>query len=238
MYHQVGPFGRPASHAGLYCHVEAFRAHLACLQRWGYQVVSLSTAYDGLFLGKPLPPRPVVLTFDDGYQSFYEHALPVLEAHGFAATVFALAGRMGGRADWITGGGRDAALMSASTLRELPRRGVTVGSHGHHHVRLSPLSGAALEREVAGSKRVLEDLLGEAVAHFCYPYGNFNTGVRDAVRAAGYQTGLTCVRGDANAAASPWEIPRKKIHYRTGPLKLLLKLHLQRVRLPRDNEAA
>lgn len=238
MYHQVGPFERPSSHAGLYCRIDAFRSHMSCLERWGYQVISLDEAYEGLFLGKSMPPRPVVLTFDDGYQNFYEHALPILQAYGYPATVFAIAGKLGQRADWISGACQAAELMSDATLRELAHSRVTVGSHGYEHVRLSPLSGAALQRELVDSKRRLEDLLGQAVTHFCYPYGNLSVNIRDAVRMAGYRTGLTCERGDANAAVNPWEIPRKKIHYRTGPMKLLLKLQLQRIKLPRDNEAA
>jgi len=78
-----------------------------------------------------------VLTFDDGYQSFYEHALPVLERYGFPATVFAVADRLGGTAEWLEAPAPRPPLMDAPTLRELrpSRRGG--GSHSRTHPRLS-----------------------------------------------------------------------------------------------------
>lgn len=238
MYHRVGEFrDKPASVPGLYCDVGRFRAHLAYIARAGYALISLDDAYAGLFGEARLPRRAVVLTFDDGYQDFHDHALPILSEHGFPAVVFAVAGRIGGAADWIADGPK-LPLMSAETLRGLRGYNVTVGSHGLTHIRLAGAPPDAVRTETADSRKRLEDLLGREVRHFCYPYGSYDAGACAAAREAGYRTGTTCVRGAAEQAANPYELPRKKISWGTGVPGLAYKLRFQRALKGRGVEVA
>lgn len=239
-YHQIGEFQRPQAHLASYCHVQRFRAQMNCLGRLRYNVISLDAAYEGLFLGKPLPPRPVVLTFDDGYRNFYDCALPILAAHGFPATLFMVTGLLGKTAAWLENdaGQPRPALLDAAALRELHRYRITVGSHTVSHPRLSQLPTTAVTEEISRSKAELENLLGYPVAHFCYPYGDYDERARDAVREAGYQTGLTCIRGAANTASNPFEIPRKGIGYDTHLGKYFMKLHLRHERKDSRRRAA
>ena len=238
MYHQVGEFARPSAHRAGYCHIRRFRAQMAYLRRLNYNVISLQAAYEGLFLDAPIPPRAVVLTFDDGYRNFYDYALPAMERHGFPSTVFMITGLVGGRADWLARDGREAApMMDAAMLRELPARGVTVGSHTVSHSRLAQLEPAQAMREIRDSKSALEDLLGREVAHFCYPYGNYNPAARDAVAESGYLTGLTCTRGDANYAENPFEIPRKGISYGDNLIGYFWKLQMKHRRKDKPPES-
>jgi peptidoglycan/xylan/chitin deacetylase (PgdA/CDA1 family) len=232
MYHQVGDFRRPASHKACFCDTGRFRSQMRFLARTGFRVIGLDQALAGLFYGAPLPRRPVVLTFDDGTQDFHDHALPILRALGYPATVFPVTGLLGRQADFVTY--RPVPrLMSAATLRAVHDAGVRVGSHTVSHPRLTQLGPDAVTRELADSKAVLEDLLGAPVDHFCYPKGDYDERVRDQVRDAGYRSALTTVRGAANTAANPFEIPRKAVSFGDNLIgyawKLLFK-HAQKRR--------
>jgi len=229
MYHQVGEFPAPKEHRALYCHVRRFASQMAYLKRFGYHVISLQQAVDALFGDARLPGRSVVLTFDDGYRNFRDYAWPILRRHGFPATLFMVADKVGGRADWLSGNQEHAPLLDADELRALNAEGLDVGSHTLSHPRLSRLDAAAVKRELSGSKARLEALLQAPVPHFCYPSGDYNEAVRDAVRDAGYRTGLTCIRGAANYAPNPYEIPRKAISYGDNLAGFFWKLHMKDV---------
>lgn len=213
MYHQVGHFARPTAHRSNFCHVRRFRAQMGLLRALGYRVISLQEAHAALFEGQPLAGRSVVLSFDDGYENFAEHALPVMAEFGYPSVLFAVSGLMGQPARWLSNGGHDAPLMSGARLRELRAARVEIGSHSVNHPRLSRLGADEAWREIANSKAALEHTLGEAVDFFAYPYGDYSPAVRDAVARAGYQAALTCSRGTANTAPNCYEIPRKAIAY-------------------------
>jgi len=129
----------------------------------------------------------VGLTFDDGYADFAEHALPVLRRYGFSATVFAIAGRLGGANDWDPDGPRKA-LLDADGLRQLAGAGIEIGSHGLRHQRL-PAAHGELAGEIEGSRSILQEVTGQPVTGFCYPYGDIDAWVVAHVRAAGYDYG-------------------------------------------------
>lgn len=230
MYHQVGPYPRPRAHKASFCHIRQFRQQLAYLKLAGFRVISMAEAYEGLFGGGVIAPRSVVLTFDDGYQDFHDHAWPALQEYGFPATVFLISGLIGQPARWQTDFERIAPLMDAPTIRRLQDEGVHFGSHAVNHYRLPQLDTEAVRHEVFDSKAALQDLLGREVSHFCYPYGEYDQRARDFVEQAGYQTGLTCIRGAANFADNPFEIPRKAISYGDNVLGFAWKLHMKHAR--------
>jgi len=212
MYHQVGDFHGVAAHRALYCHHRRFAAQMAFLRRFGYRVLTMDRVLDCLSGAAPMPSRAVAITFDDGYENFYRHALPELQRHGFPATVFVVAGLVGKPARWLEADGlSQPMLMDAPRLRELRRAGITIGSHAVHHVRLAGLAPGRLDAELAGSRTLLEDLLGEPVAHLCYPYGSHDLGVVEAAARAEYRSATTCQRALATAAFDPLALPRKAI---------------------------
>jgi peptidoglycan/xylan/chitin deacetylase (PgdA/CDA1 family) len=230
MYHQVGVFPRPAAHRAAYCHIKRFRDQLWYLKTFGFKVLSMAEAHACLFQGKPLPARSVVLTFDDGYDNFAEHAWPALQEYGFPATVFLVSALLGKTAQWLTNESPQPSLMSAATVRRLHHEGVNFGSHAVSHQRLSTLQPAQIRSEIFDSKAVLQDLLGCEVPDFCYPYGDYNPMARELVEEAGYHTGLTCIRGAANTAHNPFEIPRKAISYGDNLIGVAWKLHMKHER--------
>lgn len=226
MYHQVGRFAPMRTHRANYCDVDRFRAQLRYLKLIGANVLSMSQALQLLREGGPLPAKAVVLSFDDGCDNFYEYALPVLEAFRYPAILYAIAGMAGGQGEWLAAAGHPVpSLMSYARLRELPARGVEVGSHAFHHIRLQGLPETQLRQELAGSKRRLEDELGLPVPHFCYPYGAHDRRTVEAAAEAGYQSGVTCQRGAATAAFDPLALPRKAISYGDNVLGFAFKLH-------------
>jgi peptidoglycan/xylan/chitin deacetylase (PgdA/CDA1 family) len=129
----------------------------------------------------------VGLTFDDGYADFAEHALPVLRRFGFGATVFVIAGRLGGDNAWDPEGPRKP-LMGARQVRDLAQAGIEIGSHGLRHIRL-PAARDVLAEEVGGSRRILQEITGKPVSGFCYPYGDLDADAVAGVRDTGYDYG-------------------------------------------------
>jgi len=230
MYHQVGMFESPRRHRACYCDVRRFRQQMSYLKRFGYRVLDLEEALQALFGDGILPPRSVVLTFDDGYRNFREHAFPILLHFGFPATVYLVSGLLGGRAEWLDVENPKPSLMTPEEIRELHREGVRFGSHGITHSRLSCIGPEAAREEIFASRQTLEDLLGEAVEHFCYPYGDYDDDVRRLVHDAGYRSALTCIRGAANEADNPLEIPRKAISYGDNLVGYAWKLHMKHAR--------
>ena len=192
MYHQVGRFPPMGTHRANYCDQGRFTRQMGLIARLGCRVLDLDTALACLSGRIPTPARALVLTFDDAYDNFADSALPILQRHGFPATVYAISGWLGRRAEWFAKDpGRDIpALMSAERLREIQAAGMTIGSHTVNHVKL-----------------------GESVRHLCYPFGSFDLGAVRAAAAAGYATATTCLRGAATAADHPLALPRKAISY-------------------------
>ena len=225
-YHRVGNFpDRMPSHRGQYCDLPRFEAQMEMLGRCGYTVIGLETAVRGLRgIGK-LPPKPVVLTFDDGYTDFLEFVTPVLLNHGYPATVYAVAGMLGGRSSWVAPEGlQPAPLMSAAQLREVRALGFNVGSHTVSHPRLAQLEDSQIVEELMVSKHILEDALGARVGHLCYPYGSHDLRTVHAAAEAGYYTGTTCLRAVATPADDLLTLPRKPISQGNSSLGVLWKL--------------
>lgn len=238
MYHQVGAFPqRPAEHRAAFCDVKRFAAQMSLLKMGGYQVLSLEQAYQGLFGDGTLPPRAVVLTFDDGYENFREHAWPILRHHGFPATVFLVAKQLGKNAGWLDESFAPARLMDRAAVRELAAQGVSFGSHTLNHARLPELELPRMRREIFDSKAALEDLLGKPVRDFCYPYGLYDERARDLAAQAGYRSALTCIRGAANTADNAFEIPRKAVSWGDNLLGYAWKLHMKHARKDRPGSA-
>ena len=155
---------------------EQFERGLEILHERGHHSIALTDAADLVRDGKAFPDDACVLTFDDGYRSVYEHALPLLQRFGFTATVFVPVGangclpRLGGR-----------EMLDANGIRALRSAGIHVGAHTMSHCDLTRLSDDQLEAEVRDSKAILEDVLGERVSTFCYPYGQHDRRVREVV---------------------------------------------------------
>jgi len=149
-----------------------FGEHLAGLQSAGRSSISLGE----YTAGQELPPRPIVLTFDDGHASFTEIALELLAEYGRTATLFVLTDLIG-RPDYLTRG----------QLQELSRQGIEIGSHGCSHRPLTAMPVAEMREELTRSKSILEDITGSPVLTLALPHGFGSRAVEDAAKEVGYQ---------------------------------------------------
>ena len=155
---------------------DAFGEHVAAIAASGRTPLTMSALAACLRGEAVLPEHPLAVTFDDGW-SDTPAAAQALAARGIPSTTYVQTGRLGER-DWMDAAG----VRALDDLGELAE----IGAHTVDHSRLDELSGLALEREVAGSKAHLEDVLGHAVAGFAYPHGAHDERSRAAVIAAGF----------------------------------------------------
>jgi peptidoglycan/xylan/chitin deacetylase (PgdA/CDA1 family) len=160
-----------------------FRAQMTWLARRGLRGVGIGQLVDAMRTGQHR--RMVGITFDDGYDNVLTAALPELQRHGFGATAFIIADRLGRTNEWDEGPAWQ--LLSADGVRELAAGGVEIGSHGATHLRLGGAAPDLLAAEVAGSRASLRDLVGTQIRGFAYPYGSMDGHARAAVHSAGYE---------------------------------------------------
>jgi peptidoglycan/xylan/chitin deacetylase (PgdA/CDA1 family) len=161
-------------------------------------------------------PGAVALTFDDGFQNFYEHAYPVLRDCGFPATVFVVTGFCGSTNNWPSQPANPPVprllLMGWSELRKVAASNISLGSHTCTHPYLPGLSATQLDEELRVSRSDIEDRIGQPVTSFAYPYGATTANVRAAVRRQ-YQlacgTKLAYLSEDSDAT----ELPRLDTYY-------------------------
>jgi len=223
-YHQIAP--APAAgtpFADLTVPPQRFARHMARLRALGYTGLSMQALRP--YLQGKRRGRVFGLTFDDGYRNVLEHALPVLARLGFSATSYMVAGRAGGHNDWDTGQGIAAApLVDAAQMREWIAAGNEVGSHTIDHADLTACAPAEAERQIAGSRRMLQDMLGSPVDAFCFPYGRFDAAHVEMARRAGYRDATTIEPGRVRSGCDMLRLPRIMMYGSTGFAKLALQL--------------
>ena len=154
----------------------------------------------------------VAVTFDDGHQSFSHHALPILEELGIPATMFVVAGKLGGTDDWMPADTPRKPLMTAEQVAELPSRGVSVGSHSATHANLPALGDAALRHELIDSRARLCELLGSDVDLLAYPFGRYDERVIEFAREAGYLAACSTRSGFNSEGTDPMALRRVDVY--------------------------
>ena len=195
-----------------------FAQHMRLLSDRGFTGISLERAIEGWQGRVKLPPRPVVLTFDDGFRNVLEHGAPVIAERGFGATMFVVPQWMGATNDW-PGQGDEAPrlpLLDLQGLLDLRAAGFEIGGHSLSHPRLSQLAAAEADSEIAGCRARLEDELGAPVRTFAYPYGDLSAAVVEQVRAH-YEAACTVEMGTARLGDDRMRLPRLDVYYLREP---------------------
>ncbi|MFJ8545566.1 polysaccharide deacetylase family protein [Streptomyces sp. NPDC093586] len=213
MYHAVASDPSKATRA-LSVTPRAFAEQMAAIADRGLTPVGTAELAAAWRAGGPLPKRPVLITFDDGYEGVHRHALPVLAKHGFPATLFVTTGWL--RGPYGTGGALDT-MLDWDQVRELAAAGVEIGGHSHSHPQLDQLREDRLRHELIHCKEIIADQLGAAPASFAYPYGYSDRRVRRAVRDTGYAQALAVGNGLAHRRQGPYALRRVTVRRRTGP---------------------
>ena len=199
-YIRVNPNPRDRVGFGLSTPPAAFRAQMQYLADHGFHVISLHQAVVAIQTHGGLPPRPVVLTFDDGYADFFSTAVPILQSHGFTATSFVISGRMG----W-------GGYMTPSQIVAADGMGFTIGAHTVDHVALAAQVPSRASWEIKQSKLTLEGLLGHTVLDFAYPYGSFNLYDVAQAKSLGFETAVSTISGTWHSAGQLFRLSRTRV---------------------------
>jgi peptidoglycan/xylan/chitin deacetylase (PgdA/CDA1 family) len=185
-YHWIRTNPVPGDQLGFHLSVtpENFARQMAFLHYAGVHPITLGEAASALQTGKPLPSRPVVLTFDDGYGDFASRATPVLQRYGFVATDYVVSGFVG-----------RPAYMTAEQVHQVEAAGMVIGAHTVSHADLARVAPQVAQMQIAVSHQQLEQLLGHKVYDFAYPYGSWNSQVERMVLADGFRDAVTTQGG-------------------------------------------
>ncbi|MDD5582902.1 MAG: polysaccharide deacetylase family protein [Candidatus Marinimicrobia bacterium] len=177
LYHHVNPQGFNTVKPTL------FETHIAHLKKRGYTGIT----FRRILTHDILPEKPVVITFDDGYDTIFCHALPILEKYAFKAVVFMLSGYIGKKNTW------DLSLepsgirhLNQEELTELSKHGWEIAAHSLSHHPLTCMSLEQAKYEIEKSGAILEDLLNMPTDGFAYPFGRFNNSLKKIVQQSGY----------------------------------------------------
>lgn len=212
MYHKVNPDGRSGG-LGLRVPPDRFAEQMEYLHDNEYRTISLFDLVSFLKEGGELPPRPVVITFDDGYLDNYLYAFPVLKKYGFTATIFVVASYVGktNLFDVKAGLQPENPLAGWEQLKEMAAYGITIGSHTLDHPRLTRLSPEKAFREIKESREKIEKELGRPVLFFSYPYGSYNEEIVRMVEKSGYLAAVTTAQGTATPGSNPYTLKRIRV---------------------------
>ncbi len=181
---------------------DAFDAQMEYLAINGYRPIRLSDLVDNLLNGTPLPDKPIVLTFDDGYADHYVNAFPILKNYKFPATFFVIT--------QFVEENRPGYLTWAQ-IDEMARAGTEIGSHTLDHPDLRGKPVAFQTNQIAGSKAIIELRLGVTVKSFAYPSGQYDSRTIAVVRAQGYLAAVTEMQGLRQSSEEMFEMRRIRI---------------------------
>jgi peptidoglycan/xylan/chitin deacetylase (PgdA/CDA1 family) len=215
MYHVINPPPAGAKFPGLYVSPQEFSAQMHALALAGFHAVTMDQMLANWTRGTPFPQgKPIVLSFDNGYQSQYTQALPVLRRLGWVGVeniqLTGLPPSQGGLSD-----GQVSGLVTAGW--ELDTQGIS-------HADLITLGPSALHEQVAVARAEVERRYHVPVNWFCYPSGHYNSTVLAEVKAAGYVGSTTVVPGWASPSEDPYRLPRLRVLGGTSPRSLLAEL--------------
>ncbi len=209
MYHRVTDGIPRGTKHGIYVTAREFEQQLRLLKRKGCTTLTLRDMGRIVRGETVIPPKPVLLTFDDGYEDNYLHAFPLLREYGMNATIFVLGDPSIRTNLWdVHDGEPEAALMSDEQCREMVRYGIDFGAHTMHHVNLTSVPPDRARQEIEESKKLLEQRLQNEVTSIAYPYGAVNEEIKALARHAGYTFGVATDSGGKNIWKDPFEIRR------------------------------
>jgi glycosyltransferase involved in cell wall biosynthesis/peptidoglycan/xylan/chitin deacetylase (PgdA/CDA1 family) len=190
---------------------DLFRDHMRALADEGYQAIGIREWLDWVLEAKPLPERPIILSFDDGYGDLCDNVFPLLEELKFKAVVYIVTGQIGGRNQWdIEKGFPEVRLLSADEIVHAAKQGIEFGSHSRSHRPLTSLNDDELRTELGESASTLAALTGNGVLSFAYPHGRYDQRVLQEVRKH-YPSALCSDYGLASLASDLHRIERNPI---------------------------
>ncbi len=212
MYHRIAVLqgDEPAATIDMTVDPGEFTLQMQWLKDNDYTSITQLDLFNALESGKPLPPKPVLITFDDGYRGIATMAAPIMTRVGFVGTAYVITNRIATKRKtaptWLTW----------PQLRSLEQRGWDIGSHTVSHQAIPPLTEAEAMKTLRASRSTLERHLGHPVQWFSYPDGRVSPTAVDQVRRAGYVLATTTKSGITQSAADPLQLNRIRISNNSG----------------------
>jgi peptidoglycan/xylan/chitin deacetylase (PgdA/CDA1 family) len=215
MYHVINPPPPGAPFPGLYVPASEFAAQMEALKAAGWHAVTLDQLKAYWTRGVPLPPgKPIVLTFDNGYQSQYTNALPVLKRMGW----------VGNEMMQLSGLPPSQGGLNAAQVRAMVSDGWEIDTQGMSHADLIAIPASELHYQVFTARQLLRRQYGVSADWFAYPSGHYNASVIAMLKAAGFVGSLTVVPGWASPSQDPFRLPRLRVLGGTSPSALLAQI--------------
>lgn len=190
-----------------------FESQIRFIVEQGYTAITPDRLIQAITSHSALPRCSILITFDDGYESFYTYAYPILEKYGLTATVFMLAGYIGRFNGWdMRRRFKRPKHLSSGQIQMLFKNGIGFGSHGLHHRFLTHCSRIEAKAELEESKSRLEYLLQHPIQSFAYPYGSVNSETADMVQSAGYRIAFSLNPCQELSSDTIYRFPRMGIY--------------------------
>lgn len=192
-YHKVDAY-----HHALSIPPDEFEEQIKYLYDSGYHSISPDQLTAYLKEGSPLPEKPILITFDDGYADNYNNAYPILKKYGFNATIFIVTNLVG----------HDRRFVTWEQVKEMQSNGFTFGSHTANHIPLSQLPAEQVEIELIQSRDEITRQIGVTPRYFAYPTGAYNMQIEEVVRKAGYTAAFTIRYGQVSPESDLYALER------------------------------
>lgn len=202
MYHSIGSLSpSPTSlERDLTVSPANFEQQLIYLKEKKYQTILMEDLFQTIYYNKKLPPKPIILTFDDGYDNHYYNVYPLLKKYKFKGSFYI-----------ITSLVNQPGRINQQQIKELADNGMEIGSHSVSHPDFSHLNEQEINNELHYSKLLLEKIINKKIYFFCYPSGKYNNHSFPILKKEGYLLALTTNSGTLISSDHPFEVPRLRI---------------------------
>jgi peptidoglycan/xylan/chitin deacetylase (PgdA/CDA1 family) len=204
MYHHIGDLPIDATELQTTWTVtpKNFDAQMQWLARSGFRSISMAQLVAHLKNRQPLPTKPIIISFDDGWEEQFSTAFPIMTRYGLSGTFFVYTQPLD-----------HTEFMTWAQVQELAAGGMDIQSHSITHPHLRTLTSDVAFKEIADSKAVLEKRLGKPVVAFCYPFGEYSNAIIEMVKRARYESAVTLASGYRQRADELYALHRIRVSY-------------------------
>lgn len=183
--------------------VEEFEAQMAYLEESGYTTITPDQLRDFLTDGTPLPEKPVLITFDDGYKDNYTNAFPIMKKYGMKGTIFVVTGFLGVYDNYLTW----------DQAKELLEAGFNIESHTYSHKSMTEASDEDITKELVKSRQTIKEKLGIDSDFMAYPTGSYNLHIAELVKEAGYKGAFTIKYDNVSRDSNVYALERVPVFH-------------------------